>query len=138
MAKAASPIRLQQDLMDNATVEGELFNRSAAEQVEYWAGIGRRLSNVIESDTLLSISAGLVTVNVEPVQTQSIEPEGVFNRLEKQRKSGALTEMIKQARQPRYQASNEFPGYLECIESDGQVVIGEFTNGAFKQVFVTK
>jgi len=138
MAKAASPVRLQQDLMDNATVEGELFNRSAAEQVEYWAGIGRRLSNVIESDTLLSISAGLATILVEPVQTQPIEPEGVFNTLEKQRESGVLTEMIKQGGLPRYQASSEHPGYLERIETDGQVVLGQFSNGAFRQVSVTK
>jgi len=34
MAKAASPIRLQQDLMDKAIIEAELFNRSAAGQVE--------------------------------------------------------------------------------------------------------
>ena len=138
MAKAASPIRLQQDLMDNATVEGELFNRSAAEQVEYWAGIGRRLSNVVESDTLLSISAGLATVHVEPLKTRPIEPEGVFNRLEQQRESGVLTEIIKQGGQhPRYQASNQHPGYLERIEPDGQVVLGQFSNGAFTPVSVT-
>lgn len=138
MAKAASPVRLQQDLMDNATVEGELFNRSAAEQVEYWAGIGRRLSNVVESDTLLSISAGLATIYVEPVQTQPIEPGGVFNALDKQRESGALTEMIKQGGQPRYQASKEHPGYLERIEPDGQVVLGQFSDGAFKTISVAK
>ncbi len=138
MAKAASPIRLQQDLMDNATVEGELFNRSTAEQVEYWASIGRRLSNVVESDTLLSISAGLATVHVEPVQTRPIEPESVFYTLERQRKSGALTEMIKQGGHTRYQASNQHPGYLECIEPDGQVILGQFSNGVFTPVSVAK
>ena len=138
MAKAASPIRLQQDLMDNATVEGELFNRSAAEQVEYWAGIGRRLSNVVESDTLLSISAGLAKVHVEPVHTQAVDPESVFNTLEQQRESRALTEMIKQGGHPRYQASNEHPGYLERIEPNGQVILGQFSNGVFTQLSVTQ
>lgn len=131
MAKAASPIRLQQDLMDNAKVEGELFNRSTAEQVEYWAGIGRRLSSVVESDTLLSISAGLATVHVEPVQTLPIEPESVFTNLEQQRENGVLTEMIKHGGQPRYQASAQQPGHLERIESDGKVVLGRFNNGVF-------
>ena len=82
MAKAASPIRLQQELMDNASVEGKLFNRSAAEQVEYWASIGRRLSNVVASDTLLSISAGLATVHVESVETRPIDPDIIFGNLE--------------------------------------------------------
>ena len=133
MAKAASPIRLQQGLMDNATVEGQLFNRSAAEQVEYWAGIGRRLSNLVESDTLLSISAGLATVHVEPVETQPIDPDMVFNNLEQQRESGALAEMIKHG-QPRYQASVQHPGYLECIDTNGHVVLGSFKDGAFTPV----
>jgi hypothetical protein len=137
MAKAASPIRLQQDLMDNATVEGQLFNRSAAEQIEYWAGIGRRLSNVVASDTLLSISAGLATVHVEPVKTQPIDPDIVFDNLELQRESGALAEMIKHG-QPRYQASVQYPGYLERIDASGEVVLGSFKDGVFVQVSTQK
>jgi len=138
MAKAASPIRLQQDLMDKAIIEAELFNRSAAEQVEYWAGIGRRLSHVVESDTLLSISAGLATVHVEPVETQPVNPLSVFKNMEKQRKKGALTEMIKSEGQPRYQASEQHPGHLERIEANGQVVVGLFQNGEFTPVSVSK
>jgi len=134
MAKASSPIRLQKDLMDNATVEGELFNRSAAEQVEYWAGIGRRLSNVVESDTLLSISAGLVTVHIKPVVTQPVDADNVFESMQQQRKSGVLTEMIKQGGQPRYQASAEHPGYLERIDGDGEVIVGQFEQGIFTPV----
>jgi hypothetical protein len=137
MVKAASPIRLQQDLMDNATVEGQLFNRSAAEQIEYWAGIGRRLSNVVASDTLLSISAGLATVHVETIDTQPIDPGIVFNNLEQQRDSGALAEMIKHG-QPRYQASVQHPAYLERIDAKGQVVIGKFKNGEFTPVSAQK
>ena len=137
MAKAASPIRLQQNLMDNAIVEGKLFNRSAAEQVEYWADIGRRLSNIVASDTLLSISAGLATMHVEPVETQPIDPDIVFDNLEKQRESGALAQMIKHG-QPRYQASVQHPGYLERIDVSGEVVRGNFKDGVFTPVTANK
>lgn len=137
MAKAASPIRLQQDLMDSASVEGKLFNRSAAEQVEYWASIGRRLSNVVESDTLLSISAGLATVHVESVETRPIDPDIVFANLEQQSKSGALAEMIKHG-QPRYQAAANHPGYLERIDASGEVVLGIFKDGVFTSVSANK
>ena len=137
MAKAASPIRLQQNLMDNAVVEGQLFNRSATEQVEYWADIGRRLSNIVASDTLLSISAGLATVHVEPVETRPIDPDIVFDNLERQRESGVLTEMIKHG-QPRYQASVQHPGYLERIDASGEVALGNFKDGVFTSVPVKK
>jgi len=138
MAKASSPIRLQQDLMDNATVEGQLFNRSAAEQVEYWASIGRRLSKVVESDTLLSISAGLATVHVEPVETQPVDSANVFKNLQQQRESGDLTKKIKQAGMPRYQASALHAGYLERIDTDGNIVLGEFKQGVFTPISVTR
>ena len=36
MAKAISPIRLQNELMESAKVVGALMHRSAAEQIEYW------------------------------------------------------------------------------------------------------
>jgi len=137
MAKAASPIRLQQELMNNATIEGELFNRSAAEQVEYWAGIGRRLSNVIESDTLLSILAGLATLHVEQVETKPIDSDQVFNRLESQRESGALAAIVKDGR-PRYQASVQYPGFLERVDEKGQIVLGQFKDGAFVPVPISK
>ncbi len=137
MAKAASPIRLQQDLMDNAAVEGQLFKRSATEQVEYWADIGRRLSNLVASDTLLAISAGLATVHVEPVVTRPIDPDIVFNNLEQQRESGVLTEMIKHG-QPRYQASVQHPGYLERIDASGVAVPGSFKDGVFAPVTTKK
>jgi len=35
MAKAISPVRLQDDLMQAAKLTGERFHRSSAEQIEY-------------------------------------------------------------------------------------------------------
>ncbi|MCF8003822.1 MAG: ParD-like family protein [Chromatiaceae bacterium] len=37
MRKSASPIRLQEDLMQSASLAGSQLHRSAAEQIEYWA-----------------------------------------------------------------------------------------------------
>ncbi len=129
MVKAASPIRLQQSLMDQASTEGTLNHRSATEQAEYWMDIGRRLSRLIEPETLLSISAGLATIHVEPVKTRAIDPETVFNNLEFQRNEKNLSAMVTGAKQ-RYQASTQFPGYLECIDEE-QVTVGQFKDGEF-------
>jgi ParD-like antitoxin of type II ParDE toxin-antitoxin system len=40
MAKAASPIRLQTELMQQAEPTAKRFHRSSAEQIEYWADLG--------------------------------------------------------------------------------------------------
>jgi len=130
MAKAASPIRLQKDLMDDAALTGKRYHRSAAEQVEYWASIGRRVSDVIEPDTLLAIAAGLVRVQVKPVYGQAIDPEQVFQKLERERKRGLLSDKVTSS-PVKYQASSDYPGYLELIDENHNITIGQFKEGKF-------
>ena len=62
MAKAASPIRFQQDLMQAAESTAKRFHRSTAEQIEYWAELGRSVSSTLDPDILLSIKAGLAKI----------------------------------------------------------------------------
>jgi len=59
MAKAASPIRLQDELMQAASLTSKRFHRSTAEQIEYWADIGRQASEVLDPDVLVSLGSGL-------------------------------------------------------------------------------
>jgi len=130
MAKAASPVRLQKDLMDDAALTGKRYHRSASEQVEYWASIGRRVSDVIDPDTLLAVAAGLVRVQVEPVYGQTINPELVFQNLERERKQGALADKVT-TNPIKYQASSAHPGYLERIDENNRITIGQFKEGKF-------
>jgi len=129
MAKAASPVRLQQNLMQAATRDGKRFHRSASEQIEYWADLGRKISNVIDPDDLLSIATGLARVKVEPVLSKPIDPNVVFESLEAERAHGTLAPAVTNSA-VQYQASFSNPGHLERIQ-DGQVDIGQFKNGKF-------
>ncbi len=130
MPKAASPVRLQAALMHAATIAGQRQHRSAAEQIEYWAGIGRSVSKIIDQDTLLEIASGLVRLRIEPVEPVAIVPEAVFSDLERDRKSGTLADSVTTS-SVRYQVSTRHPGQLEQILPDGRVLIGQFHNGEF-------
>lgn len=130
MPKAASPVRLQAALMHAATITGQRQHRSAAEQIEYWAGIGRSVSKIIDQDTLLEIASGLVRLRIEPVEPVAIVPEAVFSDLERDRKSGTLADSVATS-SVRYQVSTRHPGQLEQILPDGRVLIGQFHNGEF-------
>ncbi len=130
MAKAASPIRLQQSLMEAATQTGERFHRSTAEQVEYWADLGRRVSSVLDPDSLLSVISGLARVQVEPIYGQTVDPDALFDSLEQQRQQGTLSEAVT-GNVLRYQASTAHPGYLEQITPEGTITVGQFRNGQF-------
>ena len=130
MAKASSPVRLQAELMEAAALTGERFHRSAAEQVEYWASIGRSVGDVLDPDRILAINAGLAKVSVEPVVAAALDPDQVFATLERDRESGLLTESVSHS-SVRYQASTRCPGQLEQIDASGQVIVGQFCNGEF-------
>lgn len=130
MAKALSPVRLQADLMEAATAAGELHHRSAAEQVEYWASIGRSVSQLLTPEVLLSIRTGLVRLRVEPVDGVALNPEAVFDALEADRSAGRLADSVTSSAL-RYQPSSARAGYLEQHHRDGRVVIGQFRDRRF-------
>lgn len=130
MAKAPSPVRLEQDLMLAATQVGERFHRSTAEQVEYWASIGRRVADILDPNVLLSVAAGLARVRIEPVVGEPADPDAVFRALESDRQRGTLPSAVSSS-PIRYQASRQHPGYLEQIASDGTITVGLFKHGVF-------
>jgi hypothetical protein len=130
MPKAASPVRLQQELMQAAALTGKRFHRSTAEQIEYWASLGQRVAAVLDPDVLLSIQAGLARVRVEPVVGRTLDPEAVFQGLEQQRRTSTLSGAVSSGR-IRYQASSTHPGLLERLDPEGTITLGRFEQGRF-------
>jgi len=130
MAKASSPIRLQNDLMQAAGLTAKRFHRSAAEQIEYWAELGRSVSSTLDPDVLLSVVSGLTKIKTEPVYSPNINPNDVFDALERERTDNTLSKQVTES-SIRYQASTNHPGYLEQIEANGNITVGTFENGQF-------
>ena len=130
MAKSASPIRLQADLMQAAAVAGKRLHRSTAEQIEYWADMGRRVATVLDPDDLLSVASGLAKINIEPIHAKPVNPDEVFESLEGDRRAGSLYQ-ITSNNTARYQVSESHPGYLEQVNPDGDITTGKFDNGEF-------
>jgi ParD-like antitoxin of type II ParDE toxin-antitoxin system len=130
MAKAASPIRLQAELMQQAESTAKRFHRSTAEQIEYWADLGRAVSTVLDPDVLLAVASGLTKLKTESVVSTPIDPDTVFQSLEHDRKTGKLQRTVTSST-VRYQVSKKQPGYLERIDPDGNITTGQFENGQF-------
>jgi hypothetical protein len=130
MAKASSPVRLESGLMSAAAVAGSTLHRSAAEQIEYWADLGRKVAKIVDPEILLAVQAGLATLRVEQVSASPVDPDAVFAALDRERDSGALSEAVA-AGAVRYQASIARPGSLEACYPDGRIEVGQFTNGKF-------
>ncbi|MBX3617513.1 TA system antitoxin ParD family protein [Nitrosomonas sp.] len=130
MAKAASPIRLQDELMQAAALTAGRFHRSTAEQIEYWAEMGRNVDHMLNPDDFLAISAGLAKIIVEPIVSEPVEATELFHSLEDDRASGVLPETVTNS-MLKYQVSLAHPGYLEKIHPDGRIQTGKFQGGEF-------
>ncbi|KAF3979586.1 MAG: hypothetical protein HFP76_06610 [Methylococcales symbiont of Iophon sp. n. MRB-2018] len=130
MAKSASPIRLQAELMQVAATTAKRFHRSTAEQIEYWVDLGRTVASTLDPDVLLSVASGLTLIKTETVISKPIDPAVVFQALEDNRKAGTLQKSVTSST-VRYQASTTQLGCLEQIDSNGNSRIGQFKNGQF-------
>ena len=130
MAKSASPARLQDALMRSAALTGARQHRSAAQQIEYWASLGREVAALLDPDRLLAVQAGLARLHVEPVTAPAVIPQQVFAALEADRSSGVLADSVSSA-PVRYQACSSRPGYLERLDRDGSRSVGRFAHGEF-------
>tara|TARA_R110000803_G_scaffold75946_2_gene140306 strand:+ start:227 stop:595 length:369 start_codon:yes stop_codon:yes gene_type:complete len=119
--------------MESAKATGAAFHRSGAEQIEYWADIGRKLSGIITPSVLLDIKAGLAILSVEEVKPKDINADEVLANVGRKREDGSLSAIIANGNL-RYQASQSHPGMLEMILPDGSVQVGQFINGDFKRV----
>ncbi|MFM9099970.1 MAG: TA system antitoxin ParD family protein [Cyanobium sp.] len=123
-------MRLQEELMRSAALAGSLHQRSAAQQVEYWAALGREVAEWLDPERLLEVKTGLARLKLEPVRAAAVDPERVFAAVEEARGNGSLAASVSSAA-VRYQASSRHPGYLERINSDGSRSIGSFSGGVF-------
>jgi len=134
MAKANSPIRVQNSLMQSAIAVGALMHRSAAEQIEYWAVLGQKLSNNISPESLLSVNAGLMKIKLEAVADVKIDFDDIMKTVENQTNSGLVTQSIASGK-VKYQICQSYAdqanGLLEQIATDGSVKVGSFVNGEF-------
>jgi hypothetical protein len=114
--------------MQVAESTAKRFHRSTAEQIEYWADLGRTVASTLDPDVLLSVTAGLTVIKTEPVN-----PDTVFQSLENDREAGVLSDTVTNS-PIRYQASVTNLGYLERIDPNGNMTTGQFKNGQFMEL----
>lgn len=132
MAKSSSPVRIEQSLMDAASLAGATLHRSAAQQIEYWASIGRQLSSIVDPESLMAIKAGLMNIQVQKSPSVVVDADALFSAFDADIASGAISQVIA-AQKPKYQASAKYPGKLEKVLPDGSIIVGQFENGLFTE-----
>lgn len=129
-------IRLNSELIFQAKSVGHIQNRSAPNQIEYWANLGKIISSVIGMEDALAVVQGLKKLRVEPEQSTHVDSDAVFSSLEDDRAKGFVDKPITSA--PFYfEASQKSPGLLDKVDSHtGERKTGKFESGTFTEINV--
>lgn len=121
------PVRLDPDLMAEATREAKRQHRSTRKQIEFWVELGRAVDGLVTREQAAGLRSGLLSVTAPDVGPVDIDD--VFAELEERRPK--LADQVTEAR-VRYQASQAHPGLLERIDPGGRVTVGQFEDGEFQ------
>ena len=75
----SSPLRVNDNLFQDAEIEGSIMNRSTAKQVEFWAELGMRVAQSVTPSVMLALSQGIAHVRVELPDSLPGNPETGFS-----------------------------------------------------------
>ena len=132
---ATVSFRIDSKLAEQAEREARIENRSKAKQLEYWAKLGRAISSKLNLADAIAVTQGVKEIRLEfaqPLQSNPIDTDAIFNDLESDRKKGTLAQKVTSAR-IYYEASLRKEGYLDKVDSvTGKRETGQFEDGEFR------
>ena len=131
MAKHTSPMRLNEQLVNEAQSVSALLNRSVAEQIEYWSELGKRVSADLTPAQTIQIMTGTGRLVVETPHFEPLDVLALSSEVEADSRSGALSTELLEKGQTLYSPAPEGGGILEARYPDGTSQKGRFTDGKF-------
>ena len=106
----SSPLRINDDLFQEAEAEGSLLNRSTAKQVEFWAKLGKRVAHSATPADILALMQGIAEIHIQIPAAQPVNPEDVFAAVDKANSTKKLGQQI--TRGTLYYEASKNPGKI--------------------------
>ena len=122
------PVKLSDELVDDARAVVPFSLRSIAGQIEFWAGLGKSIEPLLRGDRALSLQkAG----GERPLSQLLLEVETAKGR---KRLESTLTKRPY----PHYKPVLDHPDLICRIEEDGKETVGRFVGREFNPVEVDR
>ena len=128
-----SALRLDPDLVYEAEMEALLHKRTTPKQIEYWAEIGRKISEIISPEDLIAVVQGMAQLEIKQKLSYPLDADAVFARVEEERATPYLAAQVTGAK-VSYETDPNIPGVLIRINADGSRDHGHFKNGVFRKI----
>lgn len=122
------PVKLSDDLVDDARAVVPFSRRSIAGQIEFWAGLGKSLEPLLRGDRALSLQ---MAGQEKPLSEMVAEVDSFKGR-------GRVARYLKQRPYPHYKIVPGRPDLVCRIEADGTEVIGRFVGREFVSVGIER
>src|ERR1700678_2299863 len=114
----SQPVKLSDALVLDARLTGEVFQRSIAGQVEFWARLGRSVEELLNGRQQLTVARDKAATPLSALVETLSTPEG--NR--------RLVNYLGTLPFPHYAAHPDTAGLLVRTEEDGRRSTGRFIN----------
>lgn len=118
----SQPVRLPDEIVHDARLVSETTERSIAEQIEYWAQLGRAIEPFLKDAQVLALHRAGADRPLSQCLESVDSPDG----------RRRVVEHLDCQPFPHYEPAPDQPGMLVRIEADGTRTIGRFINRQFR------
>jgi hypothetical protein len=122
------PVKLSDELVDDARAVVPFSQRSIAGQIEFWAGLGKSIEPLLRGDSALSMQMAGGQRSLSQLLSE-VETTKGRKRLE--------ATLIKRP-YPHYRSVPDHPNLICRIDEDGRETVGRFICREFKAVEVDR
>ena len=120
------PVKLSDELVDDARAVVPFSRRSIAGQIEFWAGLGKSIEPLLRGDRSMALR---VSGSERPLSE-------VIAGVDTSKGRKRVMEHLEKRPYPHYKAVPGHPELLRRIEADGTELIGRFVGRDFEEVEV--
>lgn len=123
------PVKLSEDLVNQARHEAKASNRSITAQIEHWAVIGSSVERALAHDDLLAVKRG----DLETAFPEEGTRTAILSLLHSVTQETGRKDLAKALKKNRtvYQSDPNDPAWIERIDAAGRRTKGRFEDGRF-------
>lgn len=124
------PIRVSDELMEDAKQQIKMSLRSVTKQIEFWANIGKEAEMNMTPADVAALVSGEVEIKILRKKSEPVDFDSVFGEIESDRKSGKIKDKVIKDN-IWYEENNKSPGMFFRMTKEGGKTLGRFIDGKF-------
>lgn len=124
------PIRVSNELLNEAKQQAKTSLRSLTKQIEFWAQIGKEAELNMTPADIAALASGEVEIKVIRKKSEPVDFSSVFQEIERDRKAGRIQAKVLKDK-VWYEESPSTPGLYFRVTSNGEKKPGRFIEGKF-------